>query len=162
MLHKEDHKIPYAVINRKYSRPKSYNIVDFYITYDKYTKDNKLMDIDYFTFRDILQDYFRHIRDKVIEEGKDFVLPGRCGVVSIRKFKAKPQRLQTDYKASKKLGKQILLLNEHTNGYRYKFHWNKLSLLVKNCTKYQITWMRDNKRRLAYILKNGLKDYIEL
>ena len=35
-------------------------------------------------------------------------------------------------------------------------------MLTKNKTKYQLVMTRDNKRRLAQILKNHVRDYIEL
>ena len=35
-------------------------------------------------------------------------------------------------------------------------------MITKNKTKYQLIMTRDNKRRLAYILKNRIRDYVEL
>ena len=154
MSDKQENKINY--------KTKSYTIKDFYNSYSKDMKQYEYKDIDYNLFKNIVIDYFKHIQNEVIEKGKQFVLPARFGTISVRKFKAKPGLLQVDYKSSKELGKLILLLNDHSDGYRYKFYWDKKKLMIKNCTKYQMVYTRTNKRRLAQILKNKEKDYIEL
>lgn len=148
-------------INTEYYT-KSYTIKDFYNSYNRYIEDNDLMPIDFKVFQSILQEYFEYLRDQVIQEGKIMNLLGRFGEISIRKYPSNPKILQYDYKSSKELNKPVWYFNEHTNGYRYKFYWNKSKLLVKNCTKYQMVFTRENKRHLAKILKNNERDYKEL
>ena len=54
---------------------KSYTIHNFYESYCKYVEDNPLYQIDYKTFRSIVTDYFKYLRDELIENGKEIRLP---------------------------------------------------------------------------------------
>lgn len=145
---------------------KSYTGKDFYKSYIEYVENNPLYQIDYKTFRAILNDYFKYLRDQLIEEGKEIKLPCRLGTLSIVKHRPKEytgKSLRIDYAASKKYNKIIFHLNEETNGFKYRYYWNKQNMLTQNKTKYQLIMTRANKRRLAYILKNKIRDYaIEL
>lgn len=141
---------------------KSYTIKDFYNSYADYTESNDFKDIDFVTFKSILQDYFEHILTEVLYNGKIFTFPARFGEISVRKYKGNPNIMQFDYQSSKEFNKPVWYFNDHTDGNRYKFYWNKSKLLVKNCTKYQMVFTRANKRQLAKILKNNERDYIEL
>lgn len=143
-------------------KTKAYTIKDFFNSYKEYTDTNKLMDIQYPLFRQILQDYFVFLRDSIVEDGRIMLLPGRFGDISVRKYKGDPKRLQFDYKSAKELNTGVWHFNEHTDGYRYRFYWNKVLLLVKNCTKYQMIFTRANKRHLAEILNNRKRDYLDL
>ena len=49
--------------------------------------------------------------------------------------------------------------NEHTNGIRYRFFWNKARVLVSNKTLYNLKMARVNKRALSENIKNG-KEYM--
>lgn len=143
----------------------SYVAKDFYESYCKYVEDNPLYQVDYKTFRGIIDDYFRYLRDEIIENGKEVKLPCRLGTLQIVKHKPKTytnRSLRIDYGESKKLGKMVFHLNEHTDTFKYRFYWNKHNMIMKNKTKYQLVMTRDNKRHLAQILKNGIRDYIEL
>lgn len=144
---------------------KSYVGKDFYKSYCEYVEDNPLYQVDYKTFRGIIDDYFRYLRDEIIENGKEVKLPCRLGTLQIVKHKPKEwtgKSLRIDYHASKIYGKIIYHLNEITNGYKFRYYWNKQNMLTKNKTKYQLVMTRDNKRKLAYILKNRIRDYVEL
>lgn len=144
---------------------KSWTGKDFYQSYCEYVEDNPLYQVEYRVFRDIINDYFRYLRDEIIENGKEVRLPCRMGTLSIVKHKPKEytsKSLRIDYGESKKLGKVIYHLNEHSDFFKYRYYWNKQNMLTKNKTKYQLVMTRDNKRRLAYILKNKLRDYCEL
>ena len=57
--------------------------------------------------------------------------------------------------------KMIFHLNEHTNGFKYRAYWCKHNMLTTNKTHYQLVMTRDNKRHLAQILKNRVRDYVE-
>lgn len=144
---------------------KSYTGKDFYKSYIDYVGDNPLYQVEYRVFRDIINDYFKYLRDELIENGKEIKLPCRLGTLSIVKHKPKEysgRSLRIDYAETKKVGKIVYHLNEITNGYKFRFYWNKYNMLVKNKTKYQLVMTRANKRRLAYILKNRIRDYVEL
>lgn len=148
----------------KYKR-EAYTIADFYESYCEYTKDNPLYQVSYKTFRDVVTEYFRYLRDEIIENGKEVRLPCRMGSLSIVKHKPKEytgKSLRIDYAESKKYGKMIFHLNEETGGYKYRFYWNKQNMLTTNKTHYQLIMTRDNKRHLAQILKSHKRDYCEI
>ena len=148
----------------KYKR-EAYTIADFYESYCEYTKDNPLYQVSYKTFRDVVTEYFRYLRDEIIENGKEVRLPCRMGSLSIVKHKPKEytgKSLRIDYAESKKYGKMIFHLNEETGGYKYRFYWNKQNMLTTNKTHYQLIMTRDNKRHLAQIVKSHKRDYCEI
>ena len=87
------------------------------------------------------------------------------GTLQIVKHKPKEytgKSLRIDYAESKKYGKMIFHLNEHTNGFKYRAYWCKHNMLTTNKTHYQLVMTRDNKRHLAQILKARIRDYMEL
>ena len=87
------------------------------------------------------------------------------GTIQIVKHKPKEytgKSLRIDYAESKKTGKVIYHLNEHSNFYKYRIYWNKQNMITPNKTKYQLVMTRDNKRHLAQIIKNHIRDYREL
>ena len=153
-----------SVQETKYNR-KSYTIADYYESYCGYVEDNPLYQVSYKVFRSIVSDYFRYLRDEIIENGKEVKLPCRMGTLSIVKHKPKEytgKSLRIDYGESKKYGKMIFHLNEHSGGYKYRAYWKKQSMLTKNKTYYQLVLTRDNKRHLAQIIKNRVRDYVEI
>ncbi|QOR58368.1 topoisomerase [uncultured phage cr118_1] len=144
---------------------KSYTIQDFYKYYLEETKDNSLYKVDYKLYRTIVSELFKDIRNKLIEEGEEIKLPSRLGEISIVKTKPKywdGKHCSIDFQSTKKLGKLVLYLNEHSDGFKYRLHWYKKKALVPFKSKYQIVLTRENKRRLAQIIKNKERDYIEL
>lgn len=144
---------------------KSYTGKDFYKSYIDYVGDNPLYQVEYRVFRDIINDYFKYLRDELIENGKEVKLPCRMGTIQIVKHKPKEytgKSLRIDYAESKKAGKIIYHLNEHSNFYKYRVYWNKQNMITPNKTKYQLVMTRDNKRHLAQIIKNHIRDYREL
>ena len=144
---------------------KSYTGHDFYKSYMEYVEDNPLYQVEYRVFRDIINDYFKYLRDELIENGKEVRLPCRMGTIQIVKHKPKEytgKSLRIDYAESKKAGKIVYHLNEHSNYYKYRAYWNKQNMITPNKTKYQLVMTRDNKRHLAQIIKNHIRDYREL
>lgn len=141
----------------------SYTIVDFYKPYMEFIGEQH--PIDYPTFRAILEDYFKYIRDHIIENGNTFRMPYQLGKLNVRKYKPKNWKfpyITLDYKATREIGKPVFHINEHSDGYKYAFYWEKLtSLTLKHRYKYHLLMARANKRRLAQIIKNRERDYIE-
>lgn len=151
----------------KYEK-KAYTGIDYYNSYVEYVKGNPLYEVEYRVFRDIINDYFRYLRDEIIENGKEVKLPCRLGTLQIVKHKPKSyatsgrMSLRMDYGESKKLGKMVFHLNEHSNMYKYRYYWNKQNMITPNKSLYQLIMTRDNKRHLAQIIKNNIRDYVEL
>lgn len=146
-------------------KTKSYTIQHFYQSYSEFTNDNPLYTIDYALYRKIVTDYFKYIYTRVVEEGVEFKLPCRLGTVCIVKHKPKnwdKASLRIDYAETKKNNKLIYHLNEHSDGYKFRFYWSKYSSLLTNKSKYQLVATRHNKRRLCQIIKNKERDYIAI
>lgn len=151
--------------NKSAKNTKSYTIASFYNDYLDSIERDTVYDIDYTKYRSIVTDYFQHLRQKLIEEGKMIKLPYRMGNVQIIKSKPKhldKRSLRIDYQATKQTGKLIFLLNEHSDMYKYRYHWEKIDMVVPNKSKYQLVATRANKRRLAQIIKNRELDYQEI
>ena len=141
---------------------KSYTISDFYEFYLSYIERETVYDVDYKTYRQIVEDYFKSIVEEIMENSREFKLPCRLGNLSIVKRQPKNfdnKSLRIDYHESKVQGKAVYFINEHSNYYKFRFLWSKKDCLLTNKTKYQFVASRANKRRLAQIIKNREHDY---
>ena len=151
--------------NKSAKNTKSYTIASFYNEYLTDIESDTTYDVDYTTYRAIVTDYFKHLQQKLIEEGKMIKLPYRMGNLQVIKSKPKhldKRSLRIDYQATKQYDKLILLDNQHSDGYKMRAWWNKIDMLVPNKSKYQLVLTRANKRRLAVIIKNRLIDFEEI
>lgn len=147
----------------KYNR-KSNTIADFYIRYKQNIEQDTVYDVDLKTYKAIVIDYFKYIRDQIMLECKEFKLPCRLGTLQIVKHQPKEftgKSLRFDWKATKESGKPVYLLNEHSNYFKYRFFWSKKDCLLTNKTRYQFVASRENKRNLAQLIINQIKDYPE-
>lgn len=144
---------------------KCYTIADYYISYKDYIESNTPYDVSYNIFKQVVTDYFKYLRDEVMLNSKEIKIPCRLGTLQIIKHKPKEytgKSLRIDYKSSKELGKVVYFLNDHSNNYKYRYHWSKKACITLNKTKYQFIATRDNKRKLAKIIFNKERDYPEL
>lgn len=143
----------------------SYTIKDFYKSYVNHTSFNKSYFVEYKVFRAIIVDYFKYLRDSILEEGRTCKLPARLGTLGVIKHKPKEYAapsLRVDFKATREYGKIIYHLNEHSRGFKYRFHWSKQNVITRGSANYKLIMTRANKRRLAKIIKNNERDYIEI
>ena len=111
--------------------------------------------IDKQTYRRICDEFNKLFIDEILISSEEMRLPYRLGTIRVKKSKMKyddKNKLKIDWAASKKLGKRIYHLNDHTGGYKYRFYWTKG--IVKNITAYSFIPTRTNTRRLASILKD--------
>lgn len=144
---------------------KCYTIADYYISYKEYTEPNTQYDVNLKTFKGIVTDYFKYIRDSIMLDCKEFKLPCRLGTLQIIKHQPKEytgKSLRWDWKATRETGKPVYLLNEHSNFFKYRFFWSKKNCLLINKGKYQFIASRQNKRDLCKLIKENKKDYPEL
>ena len=112
-----------------------------------------------------------------------YKLPCKLGTHSIKKYKeeifldaeGKPltKFLSVDYVATKLLWKddpeakankiRIYNLNDHTDGYRYRFYWDKKNgstqVNLKGILGYNFILTRDNKRKMAKVIRKDITDY---
>ena len=151
--------------NKTANKTKSYTIASFYNDYLNNIERDTVYDIDYTKYRAIVTDYFKYLRQRLIEEGKMIKLPYRMGNVQVVKSRPKhldKRSLRIDYQATKQENKLVLLLNEHSDFFKYRYWWNKVDMMVPNKSQYQLVATRANKRRLAQIIKNKELDYQEI
>ena len=144
---------------------KSYTIADYYLSYKDYIEEGTQYDVPYQTFRAIVLDYFKYIRDEVMLHSKEIKLPCRLGTLQIVKHKPKEyngKSLRWDWQSTKQLGKPVYYLNQHSSEFKYRFHWKKKDIVIKNRSKYMFVASRANKRELARIIFNREHDYIEV
>tara|TARA_R110000744_G_scaffold324921_1_gene430745 strand:- start:339 stop:803 length:465 start_codon:yes stop_codon:yes gene_type:complete len=124
--------------------------------YKYYTQNTiKELQVDKKTYRKICDEFNKLIIDEILIDSSEIRLPYRLGTLRIKKSKMKyddKNKLKIDWAASKKTGKRIYHLNDHTGGYKYRFYWTKG--IVKNITAYSFIPTRTNTRRLASILKD--------
>ena len=141
---------------------KSYTVVDFYKGYKLEYPES---DIEYKLFRGILEDYNKGLRDLLLIDSEELILPYNLGEVKIVKYKPKTltgKSLSPDYGLSRKLGVHVYHLNEHSSGYKFRLFWSKLSCKTRKPYKYGLNLVRANKRMLASLIIKDKKDYIEL
>lgn len=135
---------------------KSYTIRDMYKQID--------IDISYFRFKRILDQFNTYLLDLLLNRSEGFKMPCRLGYICIVKYKPKTYTsysLSKDYKTSKDMGKTIYHLNEHSDGYKYRLYWSKNKNTIPDIYKYNLSFVRANKRKLAQLIFNK-HDYINI
>lgn len=140
---------------------KSYTAYDMFRTY---RIENNDVDTVYSGFKRILTECNEIILDLLLNRSEGFKMPSGLGYVRITKHRpiyTKEHHLVCDYHNTKKYNSMIFFLNEHSNGYRYKFTWirNKPYTYIDK-QQYMCCLTRANKRRLAQLIFNR-KDYID-
>jgi len=123
----------------------------------------------------ILHQFHILLLNKMIQEAYIFSMPG-MGTIAVKRRKIKIRfepdgRLRTynlpvDYNETLKLWKRdpvaakskrlVFFSNDHTNGWRYTWHWHRNTR--KNFSLYKFIPCRNMKRQLAKALKNVHKD----
>jgi len=152
-----------------YSRGKNkvqnpYTLKDMYKEYIKDKEENSPYNVSYKVFVDICTEFYKEISDHVLKGGIYF-MPYRMGNISVTKRKpAKMTKfaLSPDWENTQKYGKLIPHTNDHTDYYKFRFHWSKNDCYVKNKGKYRMVFTRKNKRELAKTIRTGDYEYFEL
>lgn len=138
--------------------------------YDKYTTEEKLIkdspyDVDKQLFRGILERFFQELMDYMIDDGGEFRLPFRLGRIGVFKkrieYKFQNQLQHVDWYSTLQLGKCVYHFNEHTDGFKYFFSWNREIVGIPNVQSYRFIPTRANKRILAKKIKQEGNDYME-
>ena len=91
-------------------------------------------------------------------------MPYGLGFIQVGKYLPKQltqKSLSIDYKATREYGKKIYHLNEHSDGYKYRLYWSKIPQTFPDRYKYQLSFVRQNKRRLAKLIFDK-KDYLDI
>lgn len=143
---------------------KSYTIADYYLSYKEYIEEGSIYDVPFQTFKAILLDYFKYIRDEIMLNSKEVKLPCRLGTLQIVKHQPKEytgKSLRWDWKSTRELGKPVYYLNEHSGFFKYRFFWSKQDCIIPNRIKYMFVASRENKRNLCKLIKSRTVDYVE-
>ena len=122
------------------------------------------IDIDYLTYKRILDAMCKFILKHVLNCSEGFKMPYGLGMIQVGKYRPKnydSKSLSVDYKASKEYNKRIYHLNEHSDGYKYRLHWSKIPRTFPDRYRYQLGLVRANKRMLAQLIFNK-QDYIDI
>lgn len=132
--------------------------------YRLYRQDNKSpLAVTKQVYKKVIKECNKVLLDKILYESATFTLPYKLGELRIKKTRLIyiKSHLKIDWEATKRLGKRVYHLNEHRNGYRYRWLWRKKGPVI-NQSVYSFTPVRKAKRTLAYILKNRQDiDYFE-
>ena len=122
------------------------------------------VEVDYSLYKRVLDEMCNVILEHIFMRSEGFKMPFGLGFIQIGKYKPKtlsPQSLSVDYKASKEYGKHIYHLNEHSDGYKYRLYWSKIPRTFPDRYRYQLSLVRQNKRKLAQLIFNK-QDYIDI
>lgn len=151
-----------------------YSKKDMYTDYIKDKERNSPYWVTIEEYNSICALYYKAIMGKVILESKVIKLPFRMGNIQVGKRKPAMlsgartslefpmNALSIDWKESKRLGKWVRHINDHTSGFKYRFFWSKRTCMVVNKEFYRLVFTRANKRLLAKVIKSGNVDYLEL
>jgi len=133
-------------------------------TYNLFCKTHPDVKVSYKEYVDTIREGNRQFMMKVIDEGSLIKLPWGFGELVIHKYKTRRYKEVSGYKIpimtmdwynSKRLGKQIRLLNYHTDGFTCRFNWNCRTARIKHSRLWKFFPNREEKRRLASILKSN-------
>lgn len=122
------------------------------------------VEVDYGLYKLVLDTMCRVILEHVLNASEGFKMPYGLGLIQVCKYRPKnldSQSLSVDYKASKEYNKRIYHLNEHSDGYKYRLYWSKIPRTFPDRYKYTLSFVRQNKRKLAQLIFNK-KDYINI
>lgn len=122
------------------------------------------VEVDYSLYKRILDQMCIVILEHILNASEGFKMPYGLGVIQVCKYRPKhlnSESLSVDYKASNELGKRIYHLNEHSDGYKYRLYWSKSQRTFPDRYKYELKFVRNNKRKLAQLIFNKT-DYINI
>ena len=120
--------------------------------------------MDYGLYKRILDEMCNVILEHVLNRSEGFKMPYGLGFIQVGKYRPKNldiHSLSVDYKSSSIYDKRIYHLNEHSDGYKYRLYWSKIPRTFPDRYKYQLGFVRQNKRKLAQLIFNK-KDYIDI
>lgn len=122
------------------------------------------VEVDYSLYKRVLEEMCKVILEYVLERSEGFKMPYGLGFIQVGKYRPKnydTKSLSVDYKASKELGQRVYHLNEHSDMYKFRLYWSKIPRTFPDRYKYQLNFVRQNKRRLAQLIFNK-QDYIDI
>lgn len=125
-------------------------------------------------YNSIVGEFNTAVLDLIVLEHYEFKMPRRLGYLRIRKSKPPlkilpdgkldTKRLVVDWASTKKMwkddplthGKVVYHMNTHTDGYVFKWHWDKITSNAYNIKAYSFRVVRTAKRKLAKVAKDPM------
>lgn len=141
-----------------------YTIQDSYKTYLLKYPEESVYYLTYSEYREITTSYLKYLADRLVQKSLTITLPFRLGAITV--IKTKPyykslKKMSMDWSKSKELHQQVRQFNTHSNGFVYRFYWDRSRSMVPNKTVYMFTASRANKREVARLIKTKQNDYFE-
>lgn len=129
--------------------------------YYKSEHPNDEFSVDEKTFRKIILKFNRRTMQLILEEARELILPYRLGVLRVKKMKMNLSlnKARIDFGLSRKLNMTVRHVNDHSDGYYYRFYWDKTGCNAKNFTAYFFKGGRQNERRITELIKAKKVDY---
>lgn len=153
-----------------YGLPEYWKYYNKNVQYSKFISkfaDSTNLKVSEKVYKQIISEFFESLAQKLLQ-GEVLELPLNLGNISIKKQKIDFTRIQAniqgiDWGTFRKTGIKTKYLNDHTDGYKHKFIWDKSRCKVRTKTYYFYLPTRKNKRALAKILKTkgNTQDYLE-
>lgn len=159
-------------MQRIHKRTSDYSMPDYY----KYFCDKYDIDIPRKKYNKIITEFNLAIRNLIINESMDYLIPHLLFEITIRKVKRKPKivngklinNIPIDWKRTNELwekdaeAKEKKLLvrynNSHTSGYIYSIYMKKFKGKIKNKIYYKFLPNRQFKRDLSKRILDPDKD----
>jgi hypothetical protein len=141
-----------------------YTLQDMYKEYVQVYPEDSIYFLNYSEYRDITAMFLKHLASQVVQKSLTVTLPFRLGEISVVKHKPAYKSLRNmaiDWDRSKELNKQVRQFNDHSNGFVYRFHWDRKKSILHNKTVYIFSPARVNKREVARLVKTKQNDYFE-
>ena len=141
-----------------------YTIQDTYKEYIKKYPQGSIYYLEYKEYVIITTMYLKHLANQLVRKSSTVTLPFRLGEISVVKHKPAYKSLRNmviDWDRSKELNKQVRQFNDHSNGFVYRFYWDRRKCFIENKTVYIFQPARVNKREVARLVKTRENDYFE-
>lgn len=115
-------------------------------------------------FYNIQKKFNQALIQRILQSGEMIKLPYNFGSLGVKKKKinygAKNQ-LRINWQHFKKTGVKIKYTNDHSNGYYYRFYWEKPKNSIPTKNFYMFKPARSIKRLLSNMLMSGKTDFQE-
>lgn len=137
--------------------------------YDVFKEQNPKIQIDFRTYKNIIEEINIYYLNHILETGNMVFLPNGLGKMVIQKNKryfkltkdkkSKYLKAPVNWAESQKQNKIIYYLNENTDGYTYRFSWLKRASYINPCSIWSLVMTKFAKNLLKERIESSEKDY---
>lgn len=141
-------------------------------SYNTFCCNNPDIIITFEDFKRILYTYNALIVNHILETGNKIKFPYGLGDIVINKYKPRKYYIDNkgverpnysiDWQQTKKEGKYIYFLNDHTEGYKFYWMWNYWKSKIKASYIWKFEMARINSRLLKTYLKKPNSKYKDI